>query len=141
MRETRYPSVPAFVVNVHNMDLSYGGHIDWAKVPNVAPYTRPDGSKTLPAGTLLVRQADGTRIPREAGAVGEEASEITWNAIQQNAKEDSHQAYAFIVGGVLWSNLLAKHHRDHASFQTWLGELRDNGTGFKFETYRDSRVS
>lgn len=145
MRETRYPSVPAFVVNVHNMDLSYGGHIAWDKVPNAAPYARPDGTKTIPAGTILSRDADGNRYPREVADLGTNpthtAQEIAWNAIQQNAKEDSHQAYAFIVGGVLWRNLLAKHQVDNASFATFLTELRAAGTGFRFEIYQDSRVS
>lgn len=126
------------------MDVSYGGHIDWTKVPNAAPYARPDGSKTIPAGTILSRDADGKRYPREQVNLGTNpthtAQEIAWNAIQQNNKEDGHRAYAFIVGGVMWRNLLAKHHVDHASFATFLTELRAAGTGFRFETYVDSRA-
>lgn len=144
-RTTSTPSKPAFVVDVHNMDRSYGGHIDWTKVPNAAPYARPDGSKTIPAGTILSRDGAGKRFPREQADINanptQTAQEIAWNDIHQNAKEDSHKAYAFIVGGVLWKNLLAKHHVDHASFATFLTELRAAGTGFRFETYVDSRAS
>ena len=141
MRTNSTPGKPAFVVNVHNMDRSYGGHIDWSQVPAAAPYARPDGSKTIPAGTILARQADGTRVPREVGGAGETATEIAWNDIQQNSKEDSHKAYAFIVGGVLWKNLLAAHHVANANFEAWLTELRAASTGIRFETYRDSRGS
>ena len=140
MRTKNYPSGPAFVIDVPNSDVDYGGHIDWDKVPNAAPYARPNGKRTIPAGTLMVRGADGLRYPREVAAAGEEASRITWNAIQEDSREDSHKAYAMIIGGLMWSNLLAPHHVANAAFETWLAEFRANGTGAQFQTYQDSRV-
>lgn len=140
MRTKSYPTAPAFLIDVGNADVDYGGHIDWAKVPAAAPYLREDNSKTVPAGTLMVRGADGKRYPREVAAAGEKASRITWNSIQQNSKEDSHGAYAMIIGGSVWQNLLAKHHRENANFAAWLAELKTEGTGFSLQTYRDSRA-
>ncbi|MFW6182845.1 MAG: hypothetical protein ACOC8X_03540 [Chloroflexota bacterium] len=98
-------------------------------------YPRQQG-KVIPAGTIMAELSSGKLIPREAVTGSEEATHIL---AASAAEEDvaGSTGYGVLVGGAIYQNLLPD--ADHASFDTWIGELETAGVGigWVWESYSD----
>ena len=128
---------PGFILGA-NYDANDGRQIDWANV------TGTEGSKTVPGGTIMAETADGLLAPRKAGVQDATPDDYPATCIllasaEQSNNNDALSGYGVVLGGVLFSNLL----QDTADpdFDSWLTELKENGTGFVFETYDDDRTA
>jgi len=128
---------PGFILGA-NYDANDGRQIDWANV------TGTEGSKTVPGGTIMAEVDNGLLAPRKAGVqdtvpADYPATCILLASAEQSNNNDALSGYGVVLGGVVFSNLL--QDTLEANFDSWLTELKDNGTGFVFETYDDDRTA
>lgn len=138
---------PGFIVDPQSVDLNSGRQIDWPNVP--AAYVQAEsGKKHLPAGKVVLEQADGTLIPRPTGDVAQPAGTTLIGVLATSADEDSDVAaltgYGVVIGGVVYEELLPDvNDANWATAGMNRGALRDDlaaaGKGFVYETYEDNR--
>ena len=101
--------------------------------PTNATYAVPH--KAVAGGKIMSQLADGSIVPREFTTVT--ASHILLEGHVENSRIASLSGVGTLVGGVLYSQLLPDFA--NASFAAWIGELKDAGCTFQFETYEDMR--
>jgi|AntDeeMinimDraft_6_1070357.scaffolds.fasta_scaffold03751_2 hypothetical protein len=128
---------PGFILGA-NYDANDGRQIDWANVTGI------EGSKAVAGGTIMAETANGLLAPRKAGVqdtvpADYPATCILLASAEQSNNNDALSGYGVVLGGVVFSNLL--QDTLEANFDSWLTELKDNGTGFVFETYDDDRTA
>jgi len=128
---------PGFILGA-NYDANDGRQIDWANVTGI------EGSKAVAGGTIMAETANGLLSPRKAGVqdtvpADYPATCILLASAEQSNNNDALSGYGVVLGGVVFSNLL--QDTLEANFDSWLTELKDNGTGFVFETYDDDRTA
>lgn len=134
-------SAPGWVVDSQSIDLNSGRQIDWAQV--TAAYENSQGIKELPDGTILVELASGKVVPRalgllDGGASAKEASGILLGTAVEGEGSHVQSMHGMAIGGVIYKNLLPES--GDVGFDTWLGEVNNNGTGLITEVYADSRI-
>jgi len=130
---------PGFILGA-NYDANDGRQIDWANV------TGTEGSKTVPGGTIMAEVDNGLLAPRKADVLDNQTTPVAYPSTsillataEQSNNNDALSGYGVVLGGVVFSNLL--QDTLEANFDSWLTELKDNGTGFVFETYDDDRTA
>lgn len=134
-RTTYNVSRPSFICDPHSIMRNGGKQIDWANVD--ASLKNAEGNKVIPAGTIMVTLASGKVIRRiDAARVAETSSMILESTAVENDRVVAKSGYGFIVGGVIYRNLLAEGA--HASIATFATELNTNGYGWVFEIYADN---
>lgn len=136
-RTTHNVGKPGFILG-SNYDTNDGRQIDWDNVSDVDA----DGNKVVKAGTIMAELGTGLLAPRKEGvqdATPEDypATCLLLTTITEGDNVDAISGYGVVLGGVVFSNLLPDNGA--ADFDAWLTELKENGTGFVFETYSDSR--
>lgn len=130
---------PGFVLG-GNYDANDGRQIDWDNVSDV----NSAGKKEILGGTIMAETANGKLAPRKEGvqdATPEDypATCILLATATEGVSTDALTGYGVVLGGVVYKNFLEDN--EHADFEDWLTELKENGTGFEFETYSDSRTN
>ena len=136
-RSSRTLSVPAFVVSEKSIQRNSGRQIDWANVST----TNSDGVKVLLAGTaigdLLGNGKISPRVVTTNPAIG-----IMEETAIQSSTVAALTGYPVIIGGVLYENMLQGVSGTPPVLPSAVKtELNNNGLGFVFEQYVDSRAS
>ena len=125
-----------FVVDPHNTPRDHGHQIDWENVDDA--YQNDAGKKVLPAGvavgTLLGDGKVSPRVVTTNPAVGLLAT----TAIEGEGFAAA-TGYGLFIGGVFLENMLPDAV-DGVLPEDIKTELNENGTGFAFRTYVDSRA-
>ncbi|MDZ7658073.1 hypothetical protein [Fodinibius sp.] len=103
---------------------AYNGTWTIATVPDADTFTF-DGVSGSPAD-------DGSGATAVIVAMG-----ILLATALQGDTQDAISGYGLVIGGVVFKNLLEED--GNSDFDTWLSELKENGTGFVFESYSDDR--
>lgn len=144
-RTTFNVSSAGFVADPRSVDLvGTGAQVDWAAV-NAAFADPVTGKKTLPAGKVMVRQANGKLRPRsQDGAAALGAGETIAGLLATAAVEDDPTAalsgHGVIRGGIVYEHLLPDY-----GDANWAGTYRAQvvaaGKGFDLQPYSDDRAS
>lgn len=130
-------SRPRFLVEEHNAARHPGKQVDWAAFG--APYQDANGNVVLKAGTpVAVDDTTGKLIPR-SGTAPAEGLIATTASESQASDSDSLSGYGFIMGGVVYEDLLDNPEAvDLATLKTELKNASDYG--FEFVSYADDRT-
>lgn len=143
MTYTNYPqSWPDFVADQDSVSRTNGHQIDWANVPDAAPWQVTVGTRTfkmIRAGTVMSEQANGSLIPRTVGGT---AACILRTDASEDSTVDALSGYGVIVGGVMLEDRMPDRYTNQdptaglagAAFDTMKTELKANGVGFVFTT-------
>lgn len=132
-------STADFVADHYSTVRGPGGIIDWANVP--ATYIPAGGTKkVVPGGTIMIRQTDGSLLPRVDRAA---LDEMTANALLvATAIEDSQVAaksgYGVFYGGSFFTELLPEAAA--GTFAAMIAELQASGP-FVFHAYNDDTTA
>ncbi len=147
--ETFSNAIPAFIADHGSTSKKPGATMKWAAV-DAATYDPDDtGSKKVPAGTIMVRFADGEMAPlgsTDAAASPDETPTVAVGILasdaNENAPAESLSGYGVYVGGVVFENLLPDAGGGPPKVLS-SGEkdaLADGGCLFQYVTYKDSRA-
>jgi len=133
-RTTHNISKPGFLVEQQNAAREPGRQIDWSAFG--ASYENEYGNKELKAGTVVSLNANGKIIPWDS-AGGDAAQGVLATSANEDSKQESLSGYGFIVGGVVYEDLL---DLDGGVLATAKTELNNNSEyGFHFVPYNDDR--
>lgn len=131
-RTTLTTTNSAFIVDKHWLP-NITRAIDWANVP--ASFEDANGTKIIPAGTIMAEMASGDLVPRSAVPGAETATCILASTATNHSKTGA-RAQACFVGGIFYDNIMPD--RDDASLATYKTELASAGVGFLWETYSET---
>lgn len=126
-----------YVQDITSIERTGGRVIDWANVPST--FADTDGVKRILGGTIMVKQADGTIIPRAGAAGGATATEILLELQEEGSRTASLTGCNTILGGVLFEEELPDY--SEAGFATWKGELASAGCTFKYVSSNNSNLT
>ena len=129
---------PRFLVEEHNAARHPGKQIDWSAFGT--DYQDAEGDVVLKGGTpVAVDDTSGKLIPRDTGAGDTAVGLLATTASEKKASDhDSLSGYGFIIGGVVYEDLLP--NPAGADMSTVKTELQDaSDYGFEFVGYSDDR--
>lgn len=104
-----------------------------------ATATGGNGPKVVKAGTIVAELASGKVIPRKSVTGAETALGFLVSDAAEGDRSAARTGYGVIVGCVAYEELLPDNAE--AGFDTWIGEIRDNGGWVRLETYADSSAA